>query len=94
MNATRTWGQSLKRVWLFAVHVIVGTLIFLLIALGAVGLALFTAWIQDITYHGHRVVGLLIITMLHGLAYLVFTIDALLYLVFLFRAAFRMVKES
>lgn len=82
-------GHSFWRVpWDFAIHGIVGTLIFAIIAAFAVAL--------DITVHAleetHRISGLVIFG-LEAAAYSLFITDLFLFLVFLIRTAKRTMRD-
>lgn len=77
----------------FAIHVFVGTAIFGIVALAAVGLAFLTAWVKTLTYGGQPVVSSLLIGGLIIGEYAVFGVDLTLFLIFLARTAWRMSKE-
>ncbi len=74
---------TLRPVWDFAVHVILGTLIFTIIAGGAVGLEMITARLEPLGIDRMIMYGLKVAE------YAVFLTDLLLFLVFLTRTGVR-----
>jgi hypothetical protein len=70
----------------FAVHIFIGTIIFVLIALPAVGLNI---WIKSLT----GTVDNLIIYALIGVEYLLFALDILLFAIHLLRTFLKASKE-
>jgi hypothetical protein len=77
----------------FAIHIFIGTAIFGVIALAAVGLALLTAWVKTLSYDGQPVASSLLVGGLLVGEYAVFGVDLVLFLIFLARTAWRMAKE-
>lgn len=77
----------------FAIHIFVGTAIFGIVALAAVGLAFLTAWAKTLTYDGQPIASSLLLGGLIVGEYCVFGVDLVLFLVFLGRTAWRMAKE-
>ena len=73
--------------WEFAVHGIVGTSIFAIIAALAVALDLFVAWLES------RRISVLIIFGLKGAEYALFGVDLVLFGVFLWRTAKRTIQQ-
>lgn len=78
---------SLKLVFHFLTHMVFGTVLFTAIAGIALGLHLFVAWLASFGLPVY------LITVLQAIEYLVFAIDIILYVWFVFREAWKLVKE-
>jgi hypothetical protein len=76
-----------------AIHIVVGTGIFGVVALAAIGLAFLTAWAKTLTYEGEHVAGSLLVWGLMVGEYTLFAVDLLLFLVFLAKTSMRMSRE-
>lgn len=70
-------------VWEFAVHAVVGTLLFTLVALPAIGLNFFVSWLEKAGASGFIEWGLV------ACEYLLFVVDILLFVVFIMRQAWK-----
>jgi hypothetical protein len=73
--------------WRFAVHAVVGSLIFGIIAGFAIGLGLLVRWLR------HEISDDFIIYGLIGAEYLLFATDLAMFAVFLVRTAEKMIRE-
>jgi hypothetical protein len=73
--------------WRFAVHAVVGTLIFAIIAAFAIALGLVVRWLS------HQISDEVIIDGLMGAEYLLFATDLAMFIVFLFETAWKMIRE-
>jgi hypothetical protein len=80
----RRWWKPL---WQFAVHGIVGTAIFVLIAVPAVSLSILLKWLETRNIDPNLIYGL------KGAEYLVFVVDLLLFAWFVVRTAVRAGKK-
>lgn len=84
MEEEQKWWHAL---WEFLVHVIVGTLIFVVIAIPAVGLGFLIGWLE------HKKVGRLIIYGLKFAEYTLFVVDLALFAWFVVRTAWKSAKK-
>ena len=83
-NRTTTWWAAIVH---FAVHIVVGAFIFILIALPAFGLGLL---VQYLAIHGAAPYVIQVLTFLE---YAIVTIDAMTFLVYLVITGIHAVKE-
>ncbi|WP_156446863.1 hypothetical protein [Bradyrhizobium yuanmingense] len=79
--------KVLGLVWHFGVHIVVGTVLFTFIGTAAVILHLFVQWIETLQ------TPLIIPYVLKTLEYVVFALDVLAYLWFLFRIVWQFMLE-
>lgn len=84
---TETEGKWWQPLWQFAVHGIIGTALFVLIAAPAVSLSLLVKWLQQ------REIDHILIYGLRAAEYLVFAVDLALFACFIIRTAIRAGKE-
>lgn len=70
-------------IWEFTVHAVVGTLLFTLVALPAIGLNFFISWLEKVGVSGFIQWGLI------ACEYLLFVVDVVLFGVFIIRQAWR-----
>lgn len=84
MTAEKVWWEP---IWAFAVHSIVGTTVFVLIAVPAILLNVAIKWL------GERNVSPYLLGGLACAEYLLFTVDLLLFVIFIIRTARRAVRE-
>lgn len=81
---TAKWSASWwTPVWEFFIHVLIGTLLFVLIAAPAVGLSYLISWLEDSR------VSHFILWGLTGCEYLLFGVDLALFTVFILRQAWK-----
>ncbi len=80
---SRWWSP----LWEFAVHVFVGTMLFIIIAIPAIGLSLLTKELEKLE------VGRFIILGAQGAEYMMFFIDLIMYAVFLLKTAWRLIQR-
>jgi hypothetical protein len=73
-NIRAQWWRPL---WEFLIHVLVGTAIFLVVALAAVALSLFVNWLEALK------IDTFVVRVVKGLEYFVLCTDALLYVIFI-----------
>jgi len=73
--------------WELLVHIIVGTFVFVVIALAAVGLDFIVGWLSKTN------TSIIIIRGLQGAEYFVFFVDLILFFVFVSRTAYRTLKR-
>ena len=83
----RTNQETLRLLWDFAVHVAVGTLLFVVIACPAVGLAFGICWLQGLEVDPMILLGLKVA------AYVLFATDLLLFIVFLVKTGIRFARN-
>ena len=75
-----TWWMPL---WEFFVHVVVGTLLFVLIGAPAIGLSFLVSWLETLGVSQPILLGLI------GCEYLLFGVDIVLFAVFIVRQAWK-----
>lgn len=80
-------SKMLRPVWVYLVHVVVGTALFLLISSAALGIDLWVRWLRSLD------VSRLLIMGCQGAEYAVFIADLFAYGVYLVRATGKLVKE-
>jgi len=79
--------EVIRLVWHFVIHILVGTILFIVIGAAVVALHWFVTWMaaQGVSDY--------LITVLQGLEYAVFALDALAYVWFLVRVSWKFLRE-
>ena len=79
--------HEIRQIWKFAIHTVVGIVLFCIVGSAAVLLHLFNEWLE------HTGISEYIRTVMHAFEFLVFAVDAVCFVVFIIRQGAIPVRE-